>query len=43
MKGLAALGLLILTGTSLAGPLGKDVKGVTQKREAQSELASVSI
>ncbi len=35
MKGFVTLGLLILADISLASPLGKNIKGVTQKREAQ--------
>ena len=37
MKGFAALGLLILAGTGLASPLGKNIKDVAQKREAQDD------
>lgn len=43
MKGLAAISLLILASTSLASPLGKDIKGVTEKREAQAAPVALAV
>ena len=43
MKGFITLSLLVLADISLASPLGKNIKGVTQKREAQDQVIDIPI